>query len=153
MIKRLINFIRYNDQKWMSVQIGFYAAFYRLCILIVPMKKIETMLGERGEESQEEETIEHLRIAKSVAIHVNHVASRTPWESKCLVRAMTARKILDKKGIASTLYLGVGKKEDKMIAHAWLRCGQMYVTGGDGSQYSMVAKFCTMRGVEELRDE
>ena len=28
-----------------------------------------------------------------------------------------------------------------MIAHAWLRCGQMYVTGGNGSSYAMVAKF------------
>ena len=63
------------------------------------------------------------------------------WESKCLVRAMTARKLLKEAGIHSTLYLGVGKDEGKMIAHAWLRCGQMYVTGGNGSSYAMVAKF------------
>ena len=28
-----------------------------------------------------------------------------------------------------------------MIAHAWLRCGQIYVTGGDGQGYAVVAKF------------
>jgi hypothetical protein len=56
---------------------------------------------------------------------------------------MTARKLLMKKHISSTLYLGVGKDNDQMIAHAWLRCGNMYVTGGDGKNYSMVAKFRT----------
>ena len=50
-------------------------------------------------------------------------------------------KLLKEAGIHSTLYLGVGKDEGKMIAHAWLRCGQMYVTGGNGSSYAMVAKF------------
>lgn len=58
-----------------------------------------------------------------------------------MVRAMTARKILLKKGINSTLYLGVGKEDGKMVAHAWLRCGQLYVTGGNGTGYAMVAKF------------
>jgi hypothetical protein len=48
-----------------------------------------------------------------------------------------------KKHISSTLYLGVGKDNDQMVAHAWLRCGQLYVTGGNGSNYSMVAKFRT----------
>ena len=31
---------------------------------------------------------------------------------------------------------------EKMVAHAWLRCGKMYVTGGDGTGYSIVDKFC-----------
>ena len=54
----------------------------------------------------------------------------------------TARKILKKRGVHTTLYLGVGKKEgEKMIAHAWLRCGSFYVTGGTGEEFAMVAKF------------
>ena len=40
------------------------------------------------------------------------------------------------------MYLGVGLDENKkMIAHAWLRCGQLYVTGGDGHEYTTVACF------------
>ncbi len=46
------------------------------------------------------------------------------------------------KGIQSTLYLGCGYDEGKMVAHAWLRVGKMYVTGGDGTGYSVVDKFC-----------
>ena len=37
--------------------------------------------------------------------------------------------------------MGVGLEDGKMIAHAWLRCGLLYVTGGTGQGYSTVAKF------------
>jgi hypothetical protein len=143
MIKSIKNYLKYNNSKFMTVQIYFWTAVYRLCIIFVPMPKLEKKLGERGEESPGEESIDNLRIAKRVGLNVVRVASHTPWESKCLVRAMTARKLLMKKHISSTLYLGVGKDNDQMIAHAWLRCGNMYVTGGDGKNYSMVAKFRT----------
>lgn len=144
MLRRVVDFIRLNHEKKMTLQAYMYAAFYRICILTIPMTKLEKMLGERGEESCEEESREHVRMAKLVRFHVNRVASHTPWESKCLVRAMTARKLLEKHHISSTLYLGVGKENGKMVAHAWLRSGRLYVTGGNGSQYGMVAKFRTV---------
>ena len=28
-----------------------------------------------------------------------------------------------------------------MKAHAWIRCGKMYITGGNGAGYATVAKF------------
>jgi hypothetical protein len=143
MIKRIKNYLKYNNNKFMTIQIYFWTAVYRLCIIFVPMPKLEKKLGERGEESPRNESIDNLRIAKRVGLNVVRVASHTPWESKCLVRAMTARKLLMKKHISSTLYLGVGKDNNQMVAHAWLRCGEMYVTGGDGKNYSMVAKFRT----------
>ena len=37
---------------------------------------------------------------------------------------------------------GVWHEEGKMVAHAWLRFGEMYVTGGDGGGYTTVARFC-----------
>ena len=41
------------------------------------------------------------------------------------------------------MYLGCKMNEGKMVAHAWLRCGAMYVTGGDGvaNGYAVVDKF------------
>ena len=125
----------------MTVKIYMYTMFYRICILFLPKPKLEKMMGERGEESEPEETLENLRIAKRISIHVNRITQHTLWESKCLVRAMTARKLLKEKGIHSTLYLGVGKDDGKMVAHAWLRCGTCYVTGGNGKDYAMVVKF------------
>ena len=46
---------------------------------------------------------------------VNKTLEITPWESKCLVRAMTAKKMMKKRGYKTTLYLGVGKDEKVLI--------------------------------------
>ena len=59
-----------------------------------------------------------------------------------IINEVKLKELLKKKGIASTMYLGCGLDENgKMIAHAWLRCGKMYVTGGNGAEYAMVDKF------------
>lgn len=141
MIKRVIDFFRYNGEKWMTITVYLYVAFYRLCILLVPMSRIEKMMGIRGEESTAEENVENMKLAKLVGFHVNRVTEHLPLKRKCFVRALTARRILMKKGVNSTLYMGVGLENGKMIAHAWLRCGLLFVTGGNGSGYSTVAKF------------
>jgi hypothetical protein len=105
------------------------------------MRYLRKHFGTEGEESSYEAPIEQLRYAKMISGYVNRSADKTIWESKCLVRALTAQRLLKKKKIDTTLYLGVGKDKDKMIAHAWLRCGRLYVTGGDGAGYAIVARY------------
>ena len=83
-----------------------------------------------------------MRQAARIAQIVGKVCDKTPWESKCLVRALAAQRLLCRRGLSSTLYLGCGMEEGKMVAHAWLRFGEMYVTGGDGGGYTTVARFC-----------
>ena len=141
LIRSVIDFFRYNHEKWMTISVYIYSAYYRMCIRFVPMPKLENRMGIRGEESPDQETAENLWVAKLVRFHVTRVTRHTPWESKCLVQALTARKILKKKNVNSNLYLGIMKENNELKAHAWLRCGQLYVTGGDGKDFGMVAKF------------
>ncbi len=142
MIGRIYRFIRYNEHKPETIQAWIYSAFFRIQILYRKSDKLKDDWGIRGEESPEDAGIEEYRYAKKVSYAVNQVCNKTKWESKCLVRALTAQRLLKKKGIQSTMYLGCGLDENgNMIAHAWLRCGKMYVTGGDGKEYAMVDKF------------
>ena len=47
-------------------------------------------------------------------------------------------KMLERRKIESTLYLGTAKDENgKMIAHAWLRSGPFYITGAEGMERFM----------------
>lgn len=64
---------------------------------------------------------------------------RLPWHFKCLPRALAAKKLLNRHGCKCTLYAGVALDEQgKMHAHAWLRCGNLYVTGGEvAAQYTV----------------
>lgn len=141
---RIGNFLKYNKHKKLTLAVYFLTAFYRAQVLMVSSKKLEKKWGERGAESAETDTRENYWQAYRISKEVTRVADKTPWESKCLVQALTAQYLLRRKGIKSTLYLGVGKEEEtqKMIAHAWIRVGEHFVTGGDGSKtYAVVAKF------------
>jgi Ca2+-dependent lipid-binding protein len=141
-LRRIIRFIKYNEHKAITLQAWFYSALFRFQIVMRKSKNMKKKWGIEGEESIRELDIEKYRYVKKVSYAVNQVCNKTRWESKCLVRALTAQKLLKRKKLPSTLYLGCGRDENgQMIAHAWIRCGQMYVTGGDGHQYAIVDKF------------
>lgn len=139
--KRIVRFIKYNNHKKMSIMCWIYSAWYRFQVLYTKAKKMKVKWGVEGEESSEEETLESYRYAKKVAYCVDQICTKTSWESKCLVRALTAQTLLKKEGISSTLYLGCKLEEGKMVAHAWIRCGKVYVSGGNGEGYAIVDKF------------
>lgn len=140
---RLYRFVRYNPYKQMYVHILILSAIYRFLILLIPVKRLQRFMGILNEESTGDVSNECYKEAVMISHAVNRLCKHTPWESRCLVRAMTAQHLLKRKHIPSTLYLGVGKDEESLIAHAWLRCGEFYVTGGTGDKYAVVAKFRT----------
>lgn len=48
------------------------------------------------------------------------------------MQAIAAQRMLRRRRIASTLYLGVAsnrEKKDAIVAHAWLRAGDKIITG------------------------
>ena len=120
-----------------------YTGVARAFILFVPFNKLRKRMGKVKTESPDDVDKDTYIIASHIAEVVRIVSSHTPWESKCLVQALTAQKMLKERGISTTLYLGVKKdSNNNMLAHAWTRCGKYYVTGGvnkDG--YAVVAKF------------
>lgn len=61
---------------------------------------------------------------------VDKVGDRLPWRSSCLVRALAARALLRRRGIACVLHFGVGRDDDGFKAHAWLEAGGGHVCGG-----------------------
>lgn len=146
-----IKFLKQNSQKRLTVLSYLYSAWFRFEIKFIPPKHLHKHWGVQGGESPFEEVPWKYRYAKNVAIVVDRICTKTAWESKCLVRALTAQKLLKNKGISSTLYLGCGFDEGKMVAHAWLRVGRMYVTGGDGAQYSKVDQYAVL--VDEKKGE
>jgi len=143
--KIIYNFIFKTKNRGLTVRAIMYAAVARFRIYFYPGNKLHRYLGELNEETGVEiPPIEQRSYIKLVSNRVARVAHRVPWESKCLVQGMTAQRLLRRKKIKSTLYLGVGRDKDdnnKMMAHAWVRCGPYSVCGGTGEDYAVVAKF------------
>jgi hypothetical protein len=144
MIRKIKRFLRikWYDKK-ILLEALFLTALSRIIILYIPFKKYSKHIGTYNEETPLEININDYRIIKRIGWAVNTVSELTPWDSKCLVQAMAAQRMLKSRKVCSTLYLGVNKDGSSgMQAHAWLRCGQLYVTGGyNKNEFKEVAKF------------
>ncbi len=86
-------------------------------------------LGRHMAESPIDQDRAQLAVAQSIRWAIHATARRLPWHPVCLPQALTAQWMLRRRGITSTLYLGVdpGSRYD---AHAWVRAGALIVTGG-----------------------
>jgi Transglutaminase-like superfamily len=118
----------------------FWLTVMRLAILVVPFKRLLRWLGLReGRCSTSQCTFEAGQIGWAIGL----VTPRTPWQSTCLAQALAAALMLRRRGIPSTLYLGVARDTaGQLLAHAWLRCGAVTLTGSfEGQIYSTIASF------------
>lgn len=132
----------------MLSEVFILTGIFRMAILIVGFKKITKIFCKYREESTEQINDTEMAKIKKIMWAVSIVSKHTPWESKCLVKALTAQRILAKYKISSTLFLGVAKdKENKLIAHAWLKTGSEIVTGNeDLGMFTEVARFSNSGG-------
>ena len=85
-----------------------------------------------------QQTEQVLQIKKAV-IRCRHLV----WAHKCSVVSIAGKRMLNRRQIPATLYLGVAKDEKgKLIAHAWLRSGNIWVSGGrNRHQFTVVGFF------------
>lgn len=120
----------------------------RLALILRPFRRIAASLGEIGAESAASVSPEHDAIARQVGWAVETMARHVPWDSLCLAQAIAAWMLLQRRGISWTVYIGVAQNTGKPFeAHAWLRCGERLVTGGNGhEQYQVVASFSHSTG-------
>lgn len=148
---------RFRRLTW-KMKLLFIVAYFlmgivRLGILIVPFKYIAPLLGMKNRSTAVDVDRGVLVQAAKVGFAVETMSRFTPWESKCLVKAITAQLLLRIWRTPSTLYLGVSKDASKMlIAHAWLKCGTLILTGERESiQFKSVAHFGSLIG-KEMRE-
>lgn len=102
--------------------------WYRHRILHRPFSELSPKIGSLGKESPADFPIPPE--VWQVRQIVRAVSRRMPWTCNCMVRALTMKNMLARRGIGSTLYMGVALDDTgHMEAHAWLRCGSKYISG------------------------
>jgi hypothetical protein len=69
-------------------------------------------------------------LAAQISWAIAAIANRMPGSVKCLTRALAASLLARRRGLRTTLYIGVmrGTAGD-LQAHAWSRCGSCVLTG------------------------
>ena len=75
-------------------------------------------------------------LVNRVAFAIPRVGQRVPWRADCLVQALAAQHWLGRRGVATTLVIGVDKPGPAdFAAHAWLMADDRIVTGGQVAQF------------------
>lgn len=112
-------------------------------LTVFPFRRVAAFLGDVSAESPQEISPGEVETAREVRRLVSGVSSKFPWKPTCLVRALSAHLMLRRRGVEGTLYLGVSREDDgRLRAHAWLRCGSVFVIGGkEREDYAEVARF------------
>ncbi|TVX79099.1 lasso peptide biosynthesis B2 protein [Peribacillus simplex] len=121
----------------------------------ISFSKVAPTLGEQMKESSFELNAADKEILANVSRAIKIMSRYTVWESQCLVKAMAAMKMLEKRKIDSTLYLGTAKDENGgLIAHAWLRSGPFYITGAEVmDRFTVVSKFSKENAIKGLKEQ
>lgn len=127
-------------EKLLVLEIAWEMARARLELLRVPFREIAATLGEPGRETPEEAPPD--RLPPRVGGHVRSLSTVLPWECRCLVQALAARRVLQRRGCPTTLYLGVRRRGEGLEAHAFLRWGSRILTGAEEREtYRVIATF------------
>jgi hypothetical protein len=118
--------------------------------LLFPFSRTAPRLGIKSHETCPVSKDSDISRIKHITGAIRVISRYTPWESTCMVRAVAGLKMLEKRGIESTLYLGVARdRNGQMIAHAWLRSGAYYVSGDDAMKgFVVVEKFAKVLQAE-----
>lgn len=127
-------------QKLMIPRVFLLMAYFKRRVHGHPFSELAPQIGTLGFETPVEPSPRNAWLVHEL---MESMFRRIKWKDSCLIRALTAKHLLNRMGETCTLYMGVRKLEGEgMTAHAWLRCGKLIVTGADSMQgYTVTAVF------------
>ena len=136
----------------------FFEAFVtlgmmRFAILTTSFKRLVRELEQNLSEDERENKmlLNDTETATIIAVIriIRKAAIYSPWKSECLVQSLAAQRLLKRRNLPGTIFLGVMKdtdKNEKMRAHAWTKCGDIFITGRHGHEkFTVVSVFSWSR--------
>jgi hypothetical protein len=103
----------------------------------IPFRWLAPRLGTPMASTPMAASEEDQAVARRIGWAVEAVARHSPIRFVCFPQAVAAHWMLRRRGLSSTLYLGVRLKPEKkemLMAHAWVRFGNRILTGFDQSR-------------------
>ena len=109
----------------------FALAVAQVLVRIVPPRKWRDRFGPSSSLSASGAIgKDQLEPARRVRFAIARAARNLPTDPNCLPQALAARRMLERRGIESSLFIGAERDEQgKAHFHAWLKVGSEWVTG------------------------
>jgi hypothetical protein len=135
------------SQKGLLLEALVLLALARMAVLLLPFRWVARVLGKQEAHTSVQDDPAKASHIRRIGDMVCKTAKNVPWTSKCLDRAIAAKIMLARRGIPTTVYFGVNNDEKgQLAAHAWLRSGNSYVTGGEiRSRFTVINSFADER--------
>lgn len=128
--------------KWLFIHAFFLSAKVKLTLRLLPYRFRLYWMGDMNTETEITEIDLFQQQRTMVKEAMVWCKIYTPWHIECYTMAVTAKILLREMGLSSTLYIGFRKNQDKRIeGHAWLRSGNLMITGGDIANLFTVNSF------------
>ncbi|WP_406946315.1 lasso peptide biosynthesis B2 protein [Halobacillus sp. SY10] len=150
LMRKLMTFLTLSmESKRLLLESFFYLGWARIQKRR-PFSNLAPSLGKHMQETGVDDECTDRRIVAKVSQAIQIMSKYTFWESRCLVQALAAKKMLEKREVGNTLYFGTAKEDNgEMVAHAWLRSGPYIVTGAKGMErFTVVSTFADPVGGE-----
>lgn len=94
-------------------------AWLRVVLRIAPARALRGTLAREGDGNP--------FIDRRLIETFNRVAARTPIAHNCMHRSLALQRMLARRGVASTLRIGLGRRPNLFPGHAWLECGGVVI--------------------------
>lgn len=141
---KISKFFRLTSQeKAALLEAAFSLCLTSIVVKVLPFRWLAPHLGKHMEESSDALVGDKQDVVRMIGHAIQMASSNLPWHPLCLPQAITGKFMLKRRAISSTLYMGAKKEErEKLSAHAWLRAGEMIVTGDrEKDGFTVVARF------------
>ena len=134
-------FLPYRKLSFLEIkllpEVFFFLLIFRIKVSYQPSKKWMPSITFKSLK-----TIDTVSMEKAVFVAkvINGLATRTPWKSTCLVKALAANKMLQQRKINHKLHFGVARSLDtKFEAHAWVTVkGEVLIGGGNLEEFNEI---------------
>jgi len=113
----------------LEVLLALAVAAFR--VKLMSFRKLALQLGRQGCQASQQLSAAQGKMALDTEWMMASLCRRLPIQPTCLMQAAAARSVLSRRGVPSTVFIGVAPPEKgrRVNAHAWLQCGERIVTG------------------------
>lgn len=121
-------------RRWLAVEATIWLAVSRLAIVVLPFRTIGWLASRQVRCADPKPEVRSV-VVKRIRWAVVACAGRVPWRALCFEQGLTAQFMLRRRGIPSVLYYGATlDAEGSLIAHVWVRDGDVDVVGTDEAE-------------------
>lgn len=132
-------------EKLLALEAAWYLAMIKILLRSSSFNTLTKRYSMQMTQAERCGQCNDINTLKKIKWAIERMSLAVPWNSVCLDKALAAQRMLARRKIEGILYLGVAKKNDQstdLKAHAWVCCGENFITGRAGyEEFTVVSRF------------